>query len=52
MPHVLEVQRWCPKCQKVLTATRYFEREGGGGETSSETLCPECGTPGELLLQR
>jgi hypothetical protein len=48
---VLELQRWCPQCEKVFTATKIIERRGRES-TSIESPCPEWGTAGELLLAR
>jgi hypothetical protein len=53
MTETITVERWCPKCRKLFTSTRIVEREGGGDSVLvHESLCPDCGTQGEMLLQR
>ena len=51
MATVTEVERWCPECKKVFTATKVLARRGKE-ETSTETSCPNRGTAGTLLLER
>jgi endogenous inhibitor of DNA gyrase (YacG/DUF329 family) len=51
MTNVLTVTRWCPRCEKLFEATKIIQRVGREA-TASETPCPTCGTPGQLLLQR
>lgn len=42
-------ERWCPNCEQVYRATIIREREGG--ELSSDVSeCPDCETPGQLLV--
>ena len=49
----LTEHRWCPRCEKLFLATVELTvtQDGKGKKrTSTETPCPECGTPGERLI--
>jgi hypothetical protein len=50
MATVLNVERWCDKCDRLFRATVTLEREGEE-RTRRESPCPECGTPGRRLLR-
>lgn len=49
----LTEDRWCPSCEKLFQATVVLTVTQDGKDkkrTSSETPCPDCGTPGKRLI--
>jgi hypothetical protein len=49
----LTEDRWCPNCEKLFQATVVLIMTQDGEDKvrkSTETACPNCGTPGDRLI--